>query len=434
VRDIVFLGGFVVMMAWGIRFPHVGVMLWAWTAMIVHNAYTYGFASRIPFNKISAGVTLILLLVSRDRKRMPANITLFLIFMFMVWGIVSTFTTASKADWVSDILERLIKIIVFVFVVVVIVNRKSRIDALLYALYLSLGFHGIVEGAKFLASAGGHHINGPGQSIIADNNHFALAMVGMLPIVFYLYHQATSKMLKICLAASGFLVAVAVMGTFSRGGFVGIAAVGALTFVRSKAKLRFAAIVVPLAVLAIAFAPERWSERMDTIKAADQDNSFMGRVIAWKQSTLIAMKNPVFGGGFHAVQDFTIWTDVSRDFHRLSFVPTEEPDTKVAWAAHSIYFEVLGDLGFGGLAIFLLILATSWRNAAIAMRLARKRDDLKWALDLCLALQYVLVAYVVSGAALSLAYFDFIYIVFGVLVVVRDMVERSVRPPVLSAA
>lgn len=426
-RDLTFLLGFIVMLFWGVRFPHVGVMLWAWTAMIVHTAYVYGFASAIPFNKIIAGITILGILMSSEKKKLPANLTFLLLVLFMFWGTISAFTSISSQPFVMDHWERFVKIITFSFAVVLIINTKSRIEGLLYAIFLSLGFHGVVAGAKFLVSGGAFSINGPGQSIIGDNNHFALAMVALLPVVIYLYKQAENRTVRYALMGSGVIVAVAVMGTFSRGGFLGITAVGLLALLRSKTKLKFVAALIPVVVLAVTFAPERWSTRMDSISDADRDNSFMGRVVAWKQSTLIALNNPVFGGGFHAVQDFAVWTDMRRSFYKLDFIPTDQPDNEIAYAAHSIYFEVLGDMGFGGLLIFLLIFFTSWRNAAVAIRLTHSIEELRWVSELSTALQYTLVAYVVSGAALSMAYFDYIYVVVALLIVLRSIATARVK-------
>ena len=194
---------------------------------------------------------------------------------------------------------------------------------------------------------------------------------------------------------------------------------------RSPKKLRNAMLIVPLIIAALAFAPERWSSRMDTIKEAGQDNSFMGRVIAWKQSTLIALDHPVFGGGFYAVQDYPTWMKYAQKFHSLDFIPTDEPNLVHAFAAHSIYFQTLGDLGFVGLGIFLAILISSWRNASATIRAARDRPEWHWARDLAKSLQFTLFAYVVSGAALNMAYFDFMYMVFAVLVALRHLVTDS---------
>jgi probable O-glycosylation ligase (exosortase A-associated) len=436
-RDIALISGFVVMLLWAFKYPHIGALLWCWTALVVPNYYVYGFADPIPFNKIAAAVTLLAWLASSEPKKLSSNSTVVLLVIFGIWGTISALTSVSLSHMVMREWEKFIKILVFFLVIVGLIRSKDRIDALLYTIYFSLGFHGIVEGAKFLASRGSHHIAGPGTSIIGDNNHFALAMIALLPIVLYLYRQCEHRLLKLVLIGSSLLVAVSIMGTFSRGGLLGIAAVGGLAFLRSRKKMRYVIAVVPLIILAIAFAPEKWSSRMDTIKTADQDTSFMGRVIAWKQSTLIAMDNPVFGGGFHAVQDFAVWIDYARVFDRLSFIPTSYPDPVAPHAAHSIYFQVLGDLGFAGLSLFLLILVSAWRNASAVVRATRDREEWHWARDLAISLQYSLVAYAVSGAALSMAYFDYMYMIFAVLVVLRGMVSAPIsvkQSPVMTTA
>jgi probable O-glycosylation ligase (exosortase A-associated) len=215
-----------------------------------------------------------------------------------------------------------------------------------------------------------------------------------------------------------------IMGTFSRGGLIGIAGIGVYALFKSGKRVRYVLAIVPLLASAALFAPDRWSNRMDTIATANLDGSFMGRVIAWKQSTLIAMDHPVFGGGFHAVQNFEVWTHYARSFDKLSIVPSPTPDPYGPHAAHSIYFQVLGDLGFVGLVLFLGILVSSWRNATRVIRLTRERPQWRWASDLASSLQYSLIAYIVSGAALSMAYYDYMYIIFALLAVMRHMVSK----------
>jgi putative inorganic carbon (hco3(-)) transporter len=424
-RDLALISGFLVMVLWGLKYPHIGALVWCWTALVVPNYYVYGFTDPIPFNKIAAIVTLTAWLFSKESKKLTNNSTLWLLLIFGILGTFSALTSISFSDMVMREWEKFIKIVVYSFVVVGLITSKTRIDSLLYAICLSLGFHGVVEGAKFLASGGSHHIFGPGSSIIGDNNHFALAMIALLPIVLYLYKQSSNRYLQYLLIGSSIFVVVSVMGTFSRGGLLGIAAVGGLAFIRSEKKLRYTMILIPVILAAVMFAPERWSSRMDTIRSANVDTSFMGRVIAWKQSTLIALDHPVTGGGFHAVQDFVVWQQYASVFDRLSFVPTDYPDTLAPHAAHSIYFQVLGDLGFFGLSVFLAILISAWRNAAAVVRAASNRKEWRWASDLATNLQYTLVAYMVSGAALSMAYFDFMYIIFALLVVLRRMLREN---------
>lgn len=422
-RDIALFFGFFAMLLMGqvFRYPHVGLLLWCWAALVIPSFFSYGFASSIPYNKIVAIITLLAWLLSREPKTLPANRTLFFLALFGIWGTISALTAISSTDDAIREWENFIKVLVFSFAVAGLMTSKERITALLYAAILSLGFHGVVAGAKFISSGGTSHIYGPGLSIIGDNNHFALAMIVLIPIIFYLYLQSTHRYIKFALAGTLLLALSTIMGTSSRGALIGIVSLGGFAFFRSPNKLRNALIAVPLIIAAISFAPQQWTNRMDTVSTANEDQSFMGRVIAWKQSTLIAFDHPVFGGGFHAVQDFEIWTKYSQEFHKLNFVPTDPPNPVHAFAAHSIYFQTLGDLGFFGLGIFLCILFSSWRNASVTILASRSRPELHWAGQLSKALQYSLFAYAVSGAALNMAYFDLMYMIFAILIALRQI-------------
>ena len=82
-------------------------------------------------------------------------------------------------------------------------------------------------------------------------------------------------------------------------------------------------------------------------------------------------------------------------------------------AAHSIYFQVLGDTGFPGLAIYLVILFLAFLNCYRIRKATRKRPELEWAYDLATMIQLSLVAFCVGGSALSLAYYDIPFIWAG---------------------
>ena len=172
----------------------------------------------------------------------------------------------------------------------------------------------------------------------------------------------------------------------------------------SKRKVRRAWLMLAVAVVAIyAFAPAAWFARIDTIDSATSDNSFMGRVIAWKISTLVALARPLFGGGFHAIQYLPVWQAYQANFASLDFIPTALPDVS-PHAAHSIYFEVLGDLGFVGLFLFISLLLLSFRNVYVVRKLSKGKPELAWARDMANALGLSMLVYSVSAAALSMAY------------------------------
>ncbi len=424
-RDILLLLGVLAMLPMIFMRPHVGVLAWCWTALLVPNTYVYGLAAGIRFNFWIAIVMLLAWMMSKEPKRIPMNRTTVLLGCFLAWATLSTLltigpvTSIAWGEW-----EKFIKTIALGLVIVAFMRTEARIKALLFAIALSMGFAGVLEAAKFILSGGGHKIWGPGDSIIGDNNQFALAIIMVIPILIYLYLGARNVLIRLGLAIGIFLQMVTVIGTGSRGGFIGIIALGLYIFVTTKKKLRFLAIAVPMALIALSFAPERWYERMGTIETADQDSSFMGRVIAWKINTLVALDHPLTGAGFRSSQDLSVWLHYAQQFSLLDFVPTNAPDPFTPHAAHSIFFQVLGDMGFVGLSLFLALLITAWRNASITLARTRDRPELRWANDLARTFRYCLIPYIVAGAALNMAYFDLAYVIFALLAALREQTEQ----------
>ena len=73
---------------------------------------------------------------------------------------------------------------------------------------------------------------------------------------------------------------------------------------------------------------------------------------------------------------------------------------------HSICFGVLGEHGFIGLGIFLLLGLFVWFRAQKVIRTCKKDPDRKWASDLAVMIQVSLIGYASGGAFLGLMYFD----------------------------
>lgn len=405
--------------------PHVGVLLWAWTALLVPNSFFFGFALAFPFNLTVAVATVMCWMLSSERVKVPVTQTFWLLVAMALLACLSTFLAIGDASIAYIEWDKFIKIIIFAIVITGLMNTRSRLHALVFAIVFSLGFHGSLEAMKYLVSGGGHAVTGPINSTMGDNNHFALAMICTLPLVWYLIQETSHRLLRFGLMGVALLLFVAIVGTYSRGAVIGVAAVMFWAFLKSNQKIRFSLVLIPLVCALFVLAPERWFNRIDTISAADNDSSFLGRVVAWKFSTLIAMDRPLLGGGFHAVQNFSVVQHYYPDLRILDFISTPEPDMSYARAAHSIYFQVLGDMGFLGLALFIAMAIVSWRCTAAIVKTTHDKPDLLWARRLAQALQYSLVGYYTAGAALSLAYFELMYIIFAMISVLHVLVKNE---------
>ena len=220
---------------------------------------------------------------------------------------------------------------------------------------------------------------------------------------------------------------IAVIATNSRGALIGMAAIGLMLLAQSKRKLSVLAIMAVIGAGLVFFTPASWRERMDTISDAQSDSSFMGRVRSWKMNTLVALDRPFLGGGFSSMEDQRVFDIYVNRFSTLDFIPTEDPAGPLA--AHSIYFEILGDTGFVGLGLFLAIMATGFNNLRVIRRLTIHRPEWAWAADLAYALRLTLVGYAVSGAALSMAYFELYYVFTTLISLLRKHVETELNAP-----
>jgi probable O-glycosylation ligase (exosortase A-associated) len=95
-------------------------------------------------------------------------------------------------------------------------------------------------------------------------------------------------------------------------------------------------------------------------------------------------------------------------------------------AAHSIYFQVLGEHGWVGLSLFVALWIMVWRKAAALRREAKGRDEYRWVYHLSGMIQVSLVGYAVGGAFLSLAYFDLPYNILVVVLVIQRWLAAQV--------
>ena len=88
-----------------------------------------------------------------------------------------------------------------------------------------------------------------------------------------------------------------------------------LQYLRFKKRFRNLLLIVAAAGLIGDSGARRWYSRIDTIESADQDYfSFMGRIEAWRMSTVIALDRPLTGIGFRTMEVSNVWISYFRNF------------------------------------------------------------------------------------------------------------------------
>jgi putative inorganic carbon (HCO3(-)) transporter len=401
---------------WVLRAPVNGALMWVWISVMNPHTQGWGFATGFPFAQVIALTTMFSMLITREPRALPWTPVTATLLAFTVWMCVtlpfSMFIDLSMAPW-----WRVMKIMLMTFVCIMLVKSARDIHRLAWVLAVSIGFYGVKGGIFTLRNGGGARVWGPDGTFIGDNNAIALALIMLIPLMLFLRQHSARRWVRHGLAAAMLLSALAALGAYSRGALLAIGAMAAVLWLKSRNKSAMGAMLVVAAPLLLAFMPPEWSLRMESINNYQGDASAQGRINAWGMAWNLA-RDRFFGGGFEIYEPavFAIYAPNPVDLH----------------AAHSIYFQVLGEHGFVGLGLYLLLGVLAWRDAAFIIRRAGAFDDLRWAASLAAMIQTSLVGFAVGGAFLSLAYFDVPYYLVALLVATRALVEQRLLQPRLA--
>jgi probable O-glycosylation ligase (exosortase A-associated) len=398
--------------------PYIGILLWTWVSFMNPQRLCWGFAYDFPFAYIIAIVTLVSVLISREPKKIPWTRETVVLLIFVLWMVITTiFSVYPILAWPE--LNKVVKIQLMVFVTMMLMQNKERLNLLVWVMALSLAFYGIKGGIFTIIHGGVYHVRGPYGTFIGGDNEMGLALIMTIPLLRYLQLTAGKVWLRYGLTAAMLLCAIAAIGSQSRGAMLGMGTMGLFFWLKSRGKLFTGLVTAVAAALILMIMPQQWFDRMATIDTYQQDASAMGRINAWKMAFNLAKDRPL-GGGFDTFQPgvFAIYA----------------PDPDNVHDSHSIYFEVLGEHGFFGLALFLILGLMTWRTASWIIKRARGDPENRWAADLASMVQVSVVGYASGGAFLGLANFDLYYTLIAVVVLCKTvLVARQSARKVESA-
>jgi len=391
--------------------PVIGALLFTWVSLMNPHRMTYGFAFTFPFAAIIAIATTLFLFTSREPKKLPVTPVTITLIVFMAWMTLTSFF-ALEPDLVWREFDRVSKTFYMVIITMMVINNTKDLKIFVWVVALSLGLFGMKGGLFTLASGGHFRVYGPAGSYIGENNGMALALVTTLPLIWYLRTQVTNKWIMLVLTAMTALTAVSVVGSYSRGALIGGVCMLFLLWTHSNKKAQTAIILLAVVALIVTVMPAAWFDRMDTINDYKEDGSALGRINAWKFALNIASTFPL-GGGYNVFTPrmFMLYAPEPYNYH----------------VAHSIWFQVLGDHGFVGLAMFIALMIFAWRTGTRVRKFCRTQPDLKWAENLARMCQVCIIGYAVSGSFLSLAYFDLYYDIIIILVCLEKILLPAKR-------
>ena len=411
-RDIVFILFMIIGIVAIFRWPYIGMMLWVLLSIMNPHVETYR-AQSVPWNLIVAIVTVAAWILSSERKLLPSGTTTALVFLLLFWTTFNTcFAFAPSISWYYWNVAW--KTVAMAVIASMMTTSMVRFHALMWVVTLSLGYFG-VKGGLFTLLTGGHYaVFGPGASMIADNNSLAGALVMILPIINYLRIHSESRPIRVGIVVALVLVVTSILGSYSRGAYIGFAVLAVAYWLRSKNKILFPILAIIVLLPLLYFMPESFYERAASIQDYTTDSSIQHRFDSWYVAYRYAMDHFPFGAGFYGLTQYGVWA---------LYMPPG-----MLFAAHSIYFQVLGEQGVIGLVLYLLIIGSTFLNLRAVKRNTKDKPDFVWASDLAEMMQLSFLAFCVCGAALPIDFFD-LFFLWAMLSASLRMITRNHQLP-----
>jgi probable O-glycosylation ligase (exosortase A-associated) len=415
----------------GFGAPFVFSLGYIWVDMFTPQNVSY-YLSSIPVALIMGGAAFASYFLF-DRKSPPglSAITLLTLAMAAWVTLTATWAVAPDAAWTTW--DWAFKTIVFSAFIPYVFRTRVQIEAFLQVYMFSAFIYIAPAGIKTALGGGGYGLQQSvvgGNSGLAESSTLAGVAINFIPLMLvFLNHSVIIRLSARKIGYIGYIIlcSLAAVGTFSRTGLICFTILAASFWIQTRRKVLVAVVLLITALAGFYLVSDKWTERMATIQTFQQENSALGRILVW-QWTIDFVKEHPLGGGFSAYV-----TD------RIE-LPSANPDLPgvviFGKAYHSIWFEVLGEHGFPGIAIFLGTILCSLLVLRRTIMLTRGVAELEWCYDLAKALITSLLVMLACGTFQGIAFQPYIWYLFAAANCLRQYVRRvqQVRPAERSMA
>jgi len=432
-RDLFFLAFLGVFFLMGFRRPFLLVAVYAYIDIVSPQRLSYFLLNSIPISFIAFAAMVGAWLVMDDKKDCRFSARQGLMLVLLAWCGYTTINAdfpveaLTKWNWVWK------AIIAGVFLPLVL-RTRLRIEAMTVFMILCASTIIINGGLKTALSGGGYGV----LNLMVDNNSglyegsiISCVAISLIPLILWLAKHGTIfppdwkvKAFCYCLCFACLLMPI---GTEARTGLICIVVLAGLMLIRSPRRFVYGPLMLFAALVSIPFLPASFTQRMQTIENHQGDESASTRVAVWMW-TLDYVKDHPGGGGFdnYLQNSFTyvarsVVTDSGGSRLETRIV------TDKGRAYHSAYFELLGEQGYFGFAVWALIHLICFIRTESIRRFYRKRDGPQeaWVSPFALALQQGHIIYMIGSLFVGIAYQPFIFMMLALQIGLDTYLTRK---------
>jgi O-antigen ligase len=324
---------------------------------------------------------------------------------------------------VNVLTDHYLKAVAFFWLIGTVVSSAPRLRMLAWVLVLcsvplaATGVHHYLYGVVLSTGVPGLvRISGydGGSGLVGNPNDLALMLNLIIPIATGLMLSERRAAHRWVAAGAVLLSATAVILTFSRAGFLTLAAtfimfLGRLAWRRAPGK---AASLLLAGLVVLPFLPAGYADRLSTITnvGADRTGSALGRLNDYQIALGVVASHPIMGVGIG--QDILAMNESRGD----------------DWVSvHNVFLQYAVDLGLPGLLLFLWLYLTCFRSARAVERRAVREPLPGDLVHIAAAVQIALVAFGVASFFHPIAYQFYFFSIGGLAVALKHayLTERA---------
>lgn len=401
----------------GIKKPHFMLCLAVWVNIVKPQSTSFSFLQGLPLSMITTLLFFFVLLINFSKIRVPkSSLYHILMLTFMVWiTIAHQRAEFPDVSWIKY--DIAIKTLIFAYFIPFAINTKRQLEFFLWVAAASFMYFIFIAGFKSLLGGGGYGVAliGLNGFMYAEGSTLSTLSICMIPVFLYLRkhslicekHPITKHfLLFIILCSLGVLV-----GTQARTGLVALAVFMLIYFFQTQKKFKYVIAIGVFGLISLTFVTDEWVNRMNTMKEVKtSETSAIGRLVVWRWTIDYVKDKPLFGGGFYA---YNANAGVLDRYQKGQEKAITQQGAK---AFHNIFFEVLGETGYGGLLIFIAIILHG-------LNLLRKRKlrHIPIFYEGKKAIQTSFLIYIAGGMFIGVAFYPWLYYIYAISVVTTQL-------------
>ena len=411
--DLILFAFVMAFLAAGVRRPYIWILAYIYIDVLVPQKIGWSLVQAIPISLVAFAAAFAGWLFIDDKSKSRFTYRQFLMVLLLAYCAMTTYT----ADFPEAALEKwawVWKAFVFAIFLPLTLTTRLRIESAILTMILALSAIVIGAGIKTIGSGGGGYGKLP-LLVRADNGLYesstlACAAIATIPLIRWLVNHGTifpkSWLVRGYAAGLIFSCLLIPVGTAARTGLICIVALGAMMLRDVKRRFVYLFAIIAIGLVAVPFLPASFTERMGTINNHEGDESASTRLAVWSWTLDYVSQNPA-GGGFNAYlgNSFTYKTRELEGDGNNGSVKTKTVTDK-ARAYHSSYFEMLGEQGYVGFLLWILLQGSGiWQMERLRRRWKNRTcEGQTWQAPLATALQMSQLTVLVGALFVGVAY------------------------------